>query len=108
VREEPFAARGCAEDQGDHRTGTEEEELTMISKRLDGSATCHYENHSTFSSKNPVVCHGKLSFIVHDKRGCHLVCQAHAKWRRETSQAMGHSDDCANRFDVHWKQVTVV
>lgn len=53
-------------------------------------------------------CSGRVQFRVHDRRGCVLVCAAHAAWRRKTSQAMGHSSDCPNAADKWWRHVTQV
>lgn len=79
----------------------------LIRKRPDGSHTCYYDD---IESVPNVHCRGDLTFVVHDKRGCHLVCQAHAEWRAAKSSIQGHGADCPNWFDVgyKWKPVTVV
>lgn len=60
---------------------------------------CTYEGQSAsiregWAAPNAVMCTGPASEIVHDKRGCRLVCPAHAVWRSRMSQAPGHSADC--------------
>lgn len=36
-----------------------------------------------------------IAFVtVHDKRGCHHLCWAHAKKREDNSFMIGHSPDC--------------
>ena len=71
-------------------------------------STCFYYTTEHTGLTHEVHCAGKLCFIVHDKRGCMLVCQAHARWSMKTLRCSGHSDDCPYRYETHWKQVTVV
>ena len=67
---------------------------------------CAYAPIGQLSSKD---CKGKLAFVVHDRRGCLMVCQGHAEFRGVSSMAIGHSASCPYRFESGpWKHITVV
>ncbi len=43
--------------------------------------------------------------VVHDRRGCHPVCESHGIWRKTTSVVVGHDERCPRRTE-RWRHVT--
>lgn len=54
---------------------------------------CHYAKHPGKIRCSPFM----VRITFHDRRGCLHVCDAHAKWRMETSTIQGHGQDCPLR-----------
>ena len=63
------------------------------------ASLCSYADHNDairnkYNAPNTVACSGPATFMVHDKRGCRVVCSAHAHWCMAQSRMMGHSVNC--------------
>ena len=63
------------------------------------ASQCSYADHTEaihggYSAPNAVACSGPATFMVHDGRGCRVVCSAHANWCATLSRTAGHSPNC--------------
>lgn len=66
---------------------------------------CHFENLALGPVIRSTRCSGPVNVIAHDRRGCRVVCEAHANFLAQTSLMMGHSVNCPSPTEP-WARIT--